>query len=237
LHCKFSWPPELSMRWRTGRLCAFRYKWLGRASFEFQTSFGLVDYGDRTAVTDSRSPPNEVRVLAMSLISHFCGLFILPGSVIALATLGPRAANAGVTIALSYDIVSTEAYPVQQTRVRHFRSGFHLSGQNVFSFRDTRGFGRAVQLGHAVETINAFGMEGRVAIHVVGGALEATSYAPNGARRVVRISTSGSNSCSASVRFYKPPGQSFWKGVGSPILVSDVHAENVNCMIEATTPD
>jgi hypothetical protein len=160
-------------------------------------------------------------------------------AVLALTAFESTAAKAGAEIKLDYDYVETEVQPRQEVHRLHATSAYHLTGQNVLTFNDTKQIPRRLNLGNGVALMTGGGDEGRTVAHVVGGVLEVSFEYP-GRKILVKIATNGKNSCSASMKYMHQPGHRFFEGRresnGEKMFSSEEHVENLTCWI-SSTPD
>jgi hypothetical protein len=156
----------------------------------------------------------------------------------AAATFASSVAIAGATIRIEFDVVTTEVSPQQEVRRSHLHGGYHLSGRNVLTLGSPQGT-REVSLGRGLEVTNRVGIEGRISSHIVGGAIQVAYDYPS-TRTLIRISTNGANSCSATVSYMIQPGHRYFESIqlstGEHLFFSDRRAENVTCAIYPT-PD
>ena len=156
----------------------------------------------------------------------------------AAANLGSSVAIAGATIWVEADVVATEVSPQREVRRSHVHGGYHLSGRNVLTLGSPQG-SREVALGRGFEVTNCVGIEGRISSHIVGGAIQIAYDYPS-TKTLIRISTNGSNSCSATVSYIVQPGHRYFEAIrpsnGEHVFYSDRRAENVTCAIYPT-PD
>ncbi len=152
-------------------------------------------------------------------------------------------ALAGVKFTIEYDEVAIDVMKSQEIR-HHNKTDYWIVGHNMLKYVDAYHIEHLVPLGREGTTANQSSEQGDVQVRVVGGRIQFYSVYP-GRAVVLNISSNGSNSCSASIVYYKLQGHEFSElhgrrgknlARGKLTLFADEHAENVTCTA-SETPD
>jgi hypothetical protein len=144
-------------------------------------------------------------------------------------------ARADVTAIVKFDLVEARVSPRQETIRNSITSSFRISAdKGVDSAASTGLKSRRMNLGETSTGFNEAGQTMTSSMRIVGGAFVVTNHNP-GFSSVLRITTDGRATCSATMKYFRIPGHPYFEAVTTDgsvsLLASSFTAENMTCSI------
>jgi hypothetical protein len=141
-------------------------------------------------------------------------------------------------ITMTYDYFDSEVAPVRAEHVSRHTETYILNPDGSIDLNYWRTITH-LKFGETKYAVDAVGQNRSVTFHVKGGALVVTYDAPTH-YVVFTITTNGTTSCSANIRWIHKPGERLYKNYG--VISREIRydtierADNITCAIENIGP-
>jgi hypothetical protein len=144
-------------------------------------------------------------------------------------------ARAEVTATIKFNFVETRVSPRQETYRTPMSVSYRISADKGVDFSVSTGLkSRRLNLGETFTGFNESGQTMTSTLRIVGGAVVLTNHNP-GFSSVLRITTDGRATCSATMKYFRIPGHQYFEAVTmnrtETIMASNFTAENMTCSI------
>jgi hypothetical protein len=147
---------------------------------------------------------------------------------------GATIAHADVTVTINYDMVETRVSPRQEVIRSHRTESYKISSDQQIDASGSTGTNSRAKLGGTITGNDEGGKPSTFAYRIVNGAFVFTTHNV-GYFHVLKITTDGRATCSATKTFFRNPGQQYIEAETldgkEHIMASKFTAENMTCSI------
>lgn len=156
-------------------------------------------------------------------------------TVLSVWLAGASMARADVKATIRFTLVETRVSPRQEVVTTPITTNFQISDDKGVDSSSSTGLkGQRMRLGGASAGFSEAGDPMTSTVRIVGGAFVVTNRNP-GFYSVLRLTTDGRTTCSATLKYFRTPGHQYFEAITTNgqerIMASNFTAENMTCSI------